>query len=148
MCISSPRYLSLLAGLLLLAGCQPSNEPMTLVRGKVLYKGAPAAGAFVFLIRQGDSPLEEKSVMAVVQEDGSFTMVCDAKGKGAPPGTYAVLIQWPDADRTKSLAHKDPDRLLGRYADPKNPGWHVEIKTQANELSAFELTDAGPLRKE
>jgi hypothetical protein len=86
-------------------------------------------------------------VMAVVRQDGSFTMVCDAKGPGAPPGAYAVLIQWPEADRTKSLAHKDPDQLKGRYADPKHPRWHVEIKAQPNELPPFELAEAVPILK-
>ncbi len=112
------------------------------VCGRVMCNGAPATGAFVYLVRRDADPLEQQSVMGVVQADGSFTLVCDAKGKGAPPGEYHVLIKWPNrSGRGKGMAHKISDRLKGRYADPKHPPWSITIKAQANELPPFDLTN-------
>jgi hypothetical protein len=124
------------------AGCSDAGGKLYSVSGKVTYKGEPATGAFVFLIRKGVDPLDEQSIMGVVQEDGSFTVVCDVKGQGAPRGKYDVLIKWPqNAGPKKGLAHKNPDRLKGRYADPKRPRWSVEIRAEPNELPEFELAD-------
>ncbi len=124
------------------AGCGDAGGKLYPVSGKVTYKGGPAIGAFVFLLRKGVDPLDEQSIMGVVQEDGSFTVVCDVKGQGAPLGKYGVLIKWPqNAGPKKGLSHKNPDRLKGRYADPKHPPWSVEIRAEPNELPIFELTD-------
>jgi hypothetical protein len=112
------------------------------VFGTVTYKGAPAAGAAVFFHRQGADPMNEHAVMGIVQEDGSFTLVCGAAGQGAPPGQYDVLIEWKqDQNHGKGLAHKGRDRLKGRYADRKHPRLHAVVNTESNHLSPFELTD-------
>jgi hypothetical protein len=112
------------------------------VSGKVTYKGAPAAGATVFLQRQGADPLMEQTIMGIVQKDGSFTLVCGPQGSGAPAGDYDVLIEWkPRSNHGKGLAQSVSDRLKGRYADPKHPRMHAVIKAGANDLPPFELTD-------
>lgn len=117
------------------------NNGLYPVCGRVTCNGEPATGAFVYLLRRGANPLDQQSVMGVVQADGSFIIVCDAKGKGAPPGEYDVLIKWPrKSDRGKSLAHRIADRLKGRYADPAHSPWRVTIRPEANELPPFELT--------
>jgi hypothetical protein len=112
------------------------------VSGRVLYKGAPAAGATVFLQRRGTDPLMEQTIMGIVQEDGSFTLVCGPHGSGAPAGEYDVLIEWkPRSNQGRGLAQPATDRLKGRYADPKHPLWHTVIQAGANDLPPFELTD-------
>ncbi len=106
------------------------------------YKSEPATGAFVYLVRKGVDPVDEQSIMGVVREDGSFTVVCDTKGQGAPPGEYDILIKWPQSTGSKKgLSRKGPDRLNGRYADLKHPPWSVEIKAEPTVLPEFELTD-------
>jgi len=66
------------------------------VSGKVLYQGAPAAGAVIFFRRAGAgaSAMNEPTIMGLVREDGSFTLVCGSLGEGAPSGQYDVLIEW------------------------------------------------------
>jgi hypothetical protein len=125
------------------ASCGSSNN-LHPVSGKVLYKGAPAVNATIFLRRQGVDPLNQQAIMGIVQEDGGFTLVCESFGKGAPPGEYDVLIEWkhdPKVTRTGSNARPTPDRLKGRYANPIRPRFHVTIKPGPNELAPFELAD-------
>jgi hypothetical protein len=124
--------------------CASCGNPHKLypVSGKVTYKGAPAAGATIFLHRRGADPLNEQMVMGIVQEDGSFTLVCGAQGRGAPEGEYDVLVEWKRrSDRARGLARKVPDRLKGRYADPRRPLLHAVVKAGTNDLPPFELTD-------
>ena len=54
------------------------------VSGKVTYKGSPASGAAVFFYRQGADSVNEPAIMGIVQDDGSFELVCGSLGKGAP----------------------------------------------------------------
>jgi hypothetical protein len=125
------------------ASCGNSNN-LHPVSGNVLYKGAPAVNATVFLRRQGVDPLNQQAIMGIVQADGGFTLVCESFGKGAPPGEYDVLIEWkhdPKLIRTGSNTRPPPDRLKGRYADPKRRRFHVTIKAGPNDLAPFELTN-------
>jgi hypothetical protein len=128
--------------------CTSCGNGLYPVSGKATYKGEPAAGATVFLQRQGADPRNEPMIMGIVQENGSFTLVCGSLGEGAPPGEYAVLIEWKrSSNHAKGLAQKVPDRLKGRYADPKHPRLHAVVKAETNNLPPFELTDAEPVRK-
>jgi hypothetical protein len=112
------------------------------VAGKVMYKGAPAAGATVFLHRRGADPMNEHMIMSIAREDGSFELVCGSLGKGAPPGEYDVLIEWKQvSDPVRGRPERGPDKLAGRYADPKHPCIRVSIKAERNQLTPFELTE-------
>jgi hypothetical protein len=122
--------------------CTSCGNGIYPVSGKVTYKGRPAAGAAVFFQRQGVNLVNEPMIMGLVQQDGSFSVVCGDKGAGAPPGEYDVLIEWrPPSSQPKGLAQNASDRLGGRYADPKNPRLHAQIKAGTNNLPPFELTD-------
>jgi hypothetical protein len=112
------------------------------VSGKVTYKGAPAAGAAVFFQRQGGDHMNDHLIMGIVKEDGSFELVCGSLGKGAPPGNYDVLIEWKQiTGRNRGRPQRGPDRLQGRYADPKTPRLQATVKAQRNELTPFELKE-------
>jgi hypothetical protein len=119
------------------------------VSGKVTYKGAPAAGAAVFFQHPGVKSVNDHIVMGIVQEDGSFGLVCGSLGEGAPPGEYDILIEWKPASKQqgKGLPQHTPDKLKGRYADPKHPLLHATVKAETNNLLPFELTDARPFQK-
>jgi hypothetical protein len=112
------------------------------VSGTVMYQGTPAAGATVFFQRQGAAPLNEHLIMGIVQEDGTFELVCGSLGKGAPPGDYDVLIEWKRVTgQSKGRPQHGPDKLKGRYADPAHPRLHVTIKAERNDLAPFELNE-------
>ncbi|QJW98900.1 peptidase associated/transthyretin-like domain-containing protein [Frigoriglobus tundricola] len=123
------------------ASCGDTNRIYP-VSGRVTYHGAPAAGATVFFYRQGGDPVNEHSVMGIVREDGSFELVCGSLGTGAPPGEYDVAIEWkPVSGQSKGRPQHGPDKLKGRYADPKRPGFRVTIKPERNVLAPFEVGD-------
>jgi hypothetical protein len=156
--------------LLALTSCGGTGRGLYPVYGKATYKGEPAAGAYLVLIRDGPAPpgapdiARQEPPSATVEEDGSFTVSCGELGYGAPPGKYKVLFDWrtglaADAVKAQEAAEKEkmgrrarsykadkhsmlaPDRLKGRYANPANPLLTVEIKPQTNNLPPFELTD-------
>src|SRR5262249_20333628 len=103
------------AGLAL--ACVSCGNGLDPVSGEVTCKGEPANGAAVFFKRQGADPVNEHMIMGLVQEDGTFTLVCDNLGKGAPTGEYDVLIDWKQGpNRGKGRVRKMPDKLKGRYA--------------------------------
>jgi hypothetical protein len=119
-----------------------SNSNLYPVSGKVSYKGQAAAGATVFFYRRGADRMNEHMIMGIVQDDGSFELVCGSLGKGAPPGEYDVLIEWNRVTRqSKGRPQHGPDKLKGRYADPKQPRLHAIIHATRNQLAPFDLTD-------
>jgi hypothetical protein len=123
------------------AGCAPAHG-LYPVTGTVLYQGKPAAGAAVFFQRRGGDSMSEHLIMGIVQEDGSFTLSCGDLGQGAPPGDYDVLIEWKRVlHPARSRAQQPPDRLQGRFADPKRPRFHASVQAGRNHLPPFELTD-------
>jgi hypothetical protein len=65
------------------------------VRGKVTYKGQPAAGAAVFFHKEGAKGPNDPILTGVADEDGVFGLASD-RGLGAPEGKYAVLVEWRD----------------------------------------------------
>jgi hypothetical protein len=123
------------------ASCGNSNN-LYPVSGKVTYKGSPAARATVFFHRQGGDSMNDHMIMGIVQEDGSFELVCGSLGKGAPPGEYHVLIEWKRVTgQSKGRPQHGPDKLKGRYADPKRTRFHAVLKAERNDLAPFDLTD-------
>jgi hypothetical protein len=131
-----------LASMTLAAASCGSASRLYPVSGKVTYKGQPAAGAVVLLLRKSVNPLNEHTIMGIVERDGTFELVCGSLGKGAPSGEYDVLIRWREAvPAAKNQRQKPPDRLKGRYADPKRPLLHAVVKAEHTQLPTFELKD-------
>ena len=90
--------------------------------------------------------MNEHMIMGIVQEDGSFELVCGSLGKGVPPGDYDVLIEWkPVSGQSNGRPQHGPDKLKGRYADPKHPVLHATVEAKATSLAAFELTEGQPV---
>ena len=122
---------------LLLACTACNNNKSYPVSGRMTYKGTPASGANVFFFRQGADALMEPPIMGLVQEDGSYCLV-----RGAPPGEYAVVVQWKQQCSGPSTGRRCCyDKLGRRYADPKNPRLHAEIRAGTNALPPFELNN-------
>jgi hypothetical protein len=118
-------------------GHSPSLYPVT---GKVTVNGTPAAGATVIFQRQGAELMNEQTIMGIIREDGSFSLVSGRSGEGAPPGEYDVFVQW----RHRTERPKGPlgtDRLKGHYADRNHPRLHALVKAEPTDLPPFDLTE-------
>jgi prepilin-type N-terminal cleavage/methylation domain-containing protein/prepilin-type processing-associated H-X9-DG protein len=136
---------ALLSRALICTSCA-SKKSLYSVAGTVTCNGAPAAGASVFLQRPGGETMNENMIMGIVKEDGSFELVTGALGKGAPAGDYDVLIEWKGLiGQGNGRPQRGPDRLRGRYADPKHPLLHATVEPTATTLAPFELTDVALL---
>jgi hypothetical protein len=123
------------------ASCSNKGKPYP-VTGKVSYQGAPASGATVFFHRQGGDSMNDPMIMGIVAEDGSFELFCGSPDRAVPPGEYDVLVEWKrGAGQSKGRPQQGPDKLKGRYADPKRPLLHATVEAKANNLPPFELVD-------
>jgi hypothetical protein len=137
-----------LSGVLLLACASCANQGLYPVSGSVTYDGAPAVGAAVFFYRHGGDPMKDHLLMGIVQDDGSFELVCGSLGKGAPVGDYDVVIQWKQpSNQARGLAIHGTDKLQGRYADPKRPLMHAKVEAKANTLPPFALNTPQSVKK-
>jgi hypothetical protein len=122
---------------LTLAACGGSAQKQVFpVRGQVFMGKKPAAGALVVL-----RPLEGDSLeawpngypRATVEDDGAFRITTYTTYDGAPPGEYAVLIQWMKEQP------EEVDVLEGRYADPANPKYRIKVAEGENNLEPYHL---------
>ncbi len=124
------------------ASCGHRANGLYPVSGEVTFNGSPASGAAVFFHRKGADRIKEQMMMGIVRENGAFELVCGSSGKGAPPGEYDVTIEWKDIPgQIRGRPRHGPDKLNGRYADPKNPRLHATIKQEPNRLAPFDLTE-------
>ena len=128
------------ACLMACAGCGSNGRYP--VSGKVLVNGEPAVGATVTFVRKGAAdPLKEPTPQGVVADDGTFTL-SGPGGDGAPPGEYAVLVEWKEgagAKRGRAPALSAPDRLKKKYLDASNPLLTATVEAKSNTLPPFEL---------
>jgi hypothetical protein len=139
-------FLALAAGL---AGCGGNTKGVTLypVRGKVLYKGEPAAGADVVFQLKNDNSKDPLRPTGKVQPDGTFALGTFRVSDGAPAGDYRVLIRWYKEEKVarekgKKRGHNVPvDFLQDRYADPQSPRFTATVKAEATELNPFEIKE-------
>ncbi|AMV37290.1 hypothetical protein VT85_07645 [Planctomyces sp. SH-PL62] len=130
---------ALLAGL----GCgegEVARLPVHAARGKILVDGKPADAAFVaFHPRAGEPNLPRPT--AYTAADGSFELPTYQTSDGAPAGEYAVAVAGgPGVDPSgDSEAEEEPDRLGGRYTNPKTTELQARIVEASNDLPDFEL---------
>ncbi len=124
-----------------IVGCGSAEQttiPVYRTQGRLLTeKGEPAAGATVSFHPIGRAEALPFVPHGQAGADGAFELTSYALGDGAPSGEYAVTITW----RTNS-AEGDPigpDRLKGKYADPKKPLAQVSVRAGENKLEPFHL---------
>jgi hypothetical protein len=154
---------------LTLASCGSAVEGLAPVTGKVVCDGQPASGAILLFHRQAGEPALPPTMAGVIPsatvgDDGSVAVESADLGRGAAPGKYNVLVQWPDRGDTTAAAsggkttnanvggkavvvakheRRDPlpsDRLKGRYSDAGKPQLKAEIKPGPTDLGTLEIT--------
>jgi hypothetical protein len=122
----------------LLCGCaRDRRKPVFPVRGKVFLDGKPAAGATVFFYPVETDP-EALAPYGVADAGGSFTLTTYRTFDGAPAGEYVVTVRCPGPPQRPG-DERGPDRLKGRYADPKTSELRATLERKPNEVPTFEL---------
>src|SRR5436309_2392012 len=133
-------FVPAILGALFLTSCGKSDRrPVYAVQGKILYRGKPPAGAFVTFHPRDDSDPGAPRPTAQVETDGTFRLSTYLSADGAPAGRYAVTLLWPSAERQIDSENAGPDRLQGKYSDPKTTPLQAEVKEGTNDLEPFQL---------
>jgi hypothetical protein len=108
------------------------------VTGSVFFHGRPAEGvrvAFHPSRTPGDRGLTPQGLTGA---DGSFHLTSYTAGDGAPAGDYVVTLYWPVPGPDDDV-HVHPDRLGGRYADPRTTPLLATVPARAVVLDRFDL---------
>ena len=108
------------------------------VRGQVLVQKKPARLAFVVFHPTKAGGTKFVTPCAYADAEGKFQLSTYGANDGAPAGEYVVTITWTGADDEENR-DRLPDKLQGRYSDPKSSPLKVTVKEGANDLTAFHL---------
>jgi hypothetical protein len=133
------RFLWLAIVAALLASCAANTrKPVFPVRGQVFVDGQAAVGATVFFYPVESDP-EALAPYGVVDDNGSFSLTTYLTFDGAPAGEYVVTIRCPGPPKRPG-DEQGPDRLKGRYDNPKTSTLRAKVEKKSNELEPFRLT--------
>lgn len=129
-----------------LAGCGgPRVVAVHPVGGTLTVGDRPAANAMVAFHPLDRAGARAALPVASTGPDGTYRLTTYAAGDGAPAGTYAVTVVWPD-DRGPHDECEDVvkhDRLEGLYADPAGSPWRVTVGPGTNEVPLRAAPPAG-----
>jgi hypothetical protein len=123
--------------LTLVAGCGDGASKPVPVTGSVTVRKQPADGALVRLWPVEKGGPEAVRPMGYVLPDGTFRLTSETENDGAPPGRYKVTVEWRPKKKS-SMEADGPDRLNGRYADPKTS--KIEVTVNATETRLDPIT--------
>ena len=132
---------------LLLSSCGRTDSPRPYpCKGSVRINGEPAKDAMVAFYHLDEWGKRTIVPMAWTDDHGDFVLTTYKEGDGAPAGDYEVTITWPAYHTRRGVG---PDRLDGRFADPKKSGLHAHVEAKDNELEPFTIkADVEPVDPE
>src|SRR5262249_55309715 len=128
----------ILVALAFIAGCGSGKSTPYSVSGSVWVGGKAAGGAVVRLHPvEGEGPEGMRS-LGYVQADGSFQLTTYTENDGAPAGRYKLTVEW--RPKKKSTMEPDgPDKLQGKYADPKTSKFEVTVNKGGTTLDPIKI---------
>lgn len=127
-----------LAALASAAGCgSGGRKDVRPARGKVTdAAGKPVAGATVIFHPAGGGGDGHKPA-GTTGADGVYVLTTYAHQDGAPAGEYAVTVELRDAP--KKPGDDPPDRLGGKFRDPKNTPFKRTVAKGDTDLEPIQL---------
>jgi len=132
------RGVFFVAALALVSGCGGDKLTPYPVTGKLLIGGKEPDGALVRLHPVGDDNPNALRPLGYVQPDGSFQLTTYKENDGAPAGRYKVTVEWRPKKKS-SMEPDGPDRLKGRYTDPKTSKIEVTVNKGETNLDLIKL---------
>jgi hypothetical protein len=129
------------AGLLVVCGCDRAKPGDTVVRGQILYRGAPVSGGLIVLVPNPDRGSSGPIVTANLNDDGSFTL-SGSDGQPVLPGWYRIAVApRPGAVEPPSAERPYPG-VPARYRNPALSGLEREVKAGTDNLICIDLDDS------
>lgn len=128
-----------LSTLMMCSGCSsaPEGPPTYPVKGKVLYQGQPASGAFVVFHPKAKIDGVDGPPTAQVKADGTFELTTRGAMDGAPAGEYAVTIEWYKLVTTNGDVSRGPNVIPNQYTLPQSTPLKLAINAGENNLDPF-----------
>lgn len=123
------------------SGCERATfrrVPVYSVTGQLFVRGQPAVSARIELQSLDDIGLNRLRPHANVQPDGTFSLTTYSTEDGAPSGNYALTVAWPAPPKHR-FDPAGPDRLKGRYADPRRPLRTVVVAPEPLDLGRIDI---------
>lgn len=129
---------------LLLSACgkeQVARKETFPVKGEVYVDGQPADGLAVTCHNVAGLDKEQPtSSSAFTDSQGKFEISTYESADGVPEGEYVLTFMWGKWN-TISMTYGGPDKLNGRYDDPKTSEFKVSVqKGKPTDLGRIELT--------
>jgi hypothetical protein len=116
------------------------GKAVTLVSGKVYYRGSPAVGAeVVFHPLDTTAKKNRDSARGRVEADGSFRLTTYRAFDGAAPGDHRISITWHPLSANGN--GRGVNRLPERYARPETSQLTATVEAGGRNEFIFELTD-------
>jgi hypothetical protein len=119
---------------------EPYRKPTVPVRGIVTIDGkVPDTAVQVqFHSLQGMDAEHPTMSQTETKPDGSFEVSTYESGDGVPEGDYALTFSWQKFDLF-SRSYTGPDKLSGRYKDPKKSEFKVTVKDADEPIDLGEI---------
>jgi hypothetical protein len=124
----------------------PYQKETIPVSGRIVVDGKPPGSTIQILAHEkGGMDKEHPTVtQGTAAEDGTFSMTTYTTGDGMPPGEYVLTFTWQEF-RPFSMSYGGPDKLKGRYSDPKKS--EITLTVQSGDdpinLGDVQLTTKG-----
>lgn len=113
------------------------QKPVHPVSGKVSLGGRPVEGALVVFHPVTDADQKEYwrngFPNARTGKDGTYQLSTYGHNDGAPAGSYEITIEWRGGTGGEETGEL-PDRLEGRYSDPKRSGLKKDVTAGPNTI--------------
>lgn len=122
-----------------ITGCGTGFEKTYPVTGSLLVDDVPAHRAKLVFFPVGEGAEKRVKPVAVVGEDGNYTVTTFLTGDGAPAGEYMVTVVWPKYEIVEHEEIDVGDLLKGQFNDHRNPFLKVTIKPADNKIPPIKL---------
>lgn len=111
------------------------GAPKYSVNGLVTINGEPASGLTVRFFHKDKSLMpQDQMPVAMTDETGRFELSSFGGADGAAEGDYVVTFFWP-----VNMMTPNEDRLQGKFSNPKNSKFQVNIPPKNTTLSPIEI---------
>lgn len=121
-----------LLALALAAGCGSSDgggPKLAPVTGRILYKNEGVTAASIYFMPDAEKGNRGEMASAILQADGSFSMVTNPDRPGVIPGAYKIKL---DLGRR-------PDKELDKYRDVKTTTLSINVPEEGVQDKVIEL---------
>ncbi len=124
------RWTIVLLTLLVCCSCSKDDNRKAVfpVTGKILVDGKPVADIAIRCVDQAGFDRKNPTTShTFTKPDGSFAISTYKSGDGVPVGDYVITLEWGQRNLI-SMQYGGPDKLNGKYADPKTSEIKFSVK--------------------